>query len=42
VVSVHASSSIIGIAATEMFVDSLEKRTDLSDAQFTPAALEHL
>jgi uncharacterized protein len=28
--------------ATELFVDSLEKRADLSDAQFTPAALEHL
>ena len=28
--------------ATEMFVDSLEKREGLSDAQFTPAALEHL
>jgi uncharacterized protein len=27
---------------TELYVDSLEKRTDLSDAQFTPAALEHL
>jgi hypothetical protein len=27
---------------TELFVDSLEKRSDLSDAQFTPAALEHL
>jgi len=28
--------------ATEMFVDSLERRDGLSDAQFTPAALEHL
>ena len=27
---------------TELFVDSLEKRSGLSDAQFTPAALEHL
>lgn len=27
---------------TEVFVDSVEKRSDLSDAQFTPAALEHL
>jgi hypothetical protein len=27
---------------TELFVDSLEKRGDLSDAQFTPSALEHL
>jgi hypothetical protein len=28
--------------ATELFVDVLEKRSDLSDAQFTPSALEHL
>jgi hypothetical protein len=28
--------------ATDIFVDSLERRDDLPDAQFTPAALEHL
>jgi hypothetical protein len=28
--------------ATDIFVDSLERRDDLTDAQFTPAALEHL
>lgn len=33
----HASNH-----ATELFVDALEKRSDLSDAQFTPSALEHL
>jgi hypothetical protein len=28
--------------ATELYVDSLEKRDGLSDSQFTPEALEHL
>jgi hypothetical protein len=28
--------------ATEMFVDSIERKEDLPDSQFTPAALEHL
>lgn len=28
--------------ATEVFVDSIERKDDLPDAQFTPAALEHL
>jgi hypothetical protein len=28
--------------ATEVFVDSVEKKEDLPDSQFTPAALEHL
>jgi hypothetical protein len=28
--------------ATEVFVDSIERKEDMSDAQFTPAALEHL
>jgi Outer membrane lipoprotein-sorting protein len=27
---------------TEMFVDSIEKQTDLADSNFTPSALEHL
>jgi hypothetical protein len=27
--------------ATELFVDTIERRDDLKDAQFTPAALEH-
>jgi outer membrane lipoprotein-sorting protein len=28
--------------ATEVFVDSIERKDDMADAQFTPAALEHL
>lgn len=28
--------------ATEIFVDSIERKDELSDSQFTPAALEHL
>lgn len=28
--------------ATDIFVDSVERREDLSDSQFTPSALEHL
>lgn len=28
--------------ATDIFIDSVERRDDLSDAQFTPSALEHL
>ncbi|HEX4353652.1 MAG TPA: outer membrane lipoprotein-sorting protein [Polyangiales bacterium] len=27
---------------TELYIDSIERRDDLSDANFTPAALEHL
>lgn len=28
--------------ATEVFVDSIERKEDMADSQFTPAALEHL
>jgi len=28
--------------ATELFIDSVDRKDDLSDAKFTPAALEHL
>jgi hypothetical protein len=28
--------------ATEVFVDSIERKDDMVDSQFTPAALEHL
>jgi hypothetical protein len=28
--------------ATELFIDAIERRTDLADAMFTPGALEHM
>jgi hypothetical protein len=27
---------------TDLFIDSIERKDDLSDANFTPAALEHM